>query len=129
MGARRKCHALRFTFSRFTFYGLRSTVLLEGDEAKMPESNLARAHVFVSGRVQGVSFRWYTQRKAQDLGVTGWVRNLWDGRVEAIFEGGEKAVQQAVNWCHVGAPSARVDRVEVNYEKPTGEFSRFRITR
>jgi acylphosphatase len=95
----------------------------------MPESNLARAHVFVSGRVQGVNFRWYTQQTAQDLGVSGWVRNLWDGRVEAIFEGEEKAVQRAVNWCHAGAPSARVDRVEVSYEEPTGEFSRFRITR
>jgi acylphosphatase len=92
------------------------------------EKRLARAHVFISGRVQGVNFRWYTQRKAQELGVTGWVRNLWDGRVEALFEGEEKLVQRAVDWCHVGPPSAQVDRVEVNYEQPSGEFSRFRIT-
>jgi acylphosphatase len=92
------------------------------------QANLLRAHVFVSGRVQGVNFRWYTQRKAQDLNLTGWVRNLWDGRVEAIFEGQEKAVRAAVAWCHTGAPSARVDNVEVNYEEPTGEFNRFRIT-
>ena len=96
--------------------------------ARTPESHSVRAHVFVSGRVQGVSFRWYTQQKAQELGLTGWVRNLWDSRVEAIFEGEERVVQRVVDWCHVGAPSARVDRVEVNYEEPTGEFSRFRIT-
>jgi len=89
---------------------------------------LVRAHVFISGYVQGVNFRWYTQRKAEEQGVTGWVRNLWDGRVEAIFEGEVRAVQRAVDWCHMGAPSARVDHVEVVYEKPTGEFSRFRIT-
>lgn len=94
----------------------------------VPEGSLARAHVFISGRVQGVNFRWYTQRQAQELGLAGWVRNLWDGRVEAIFEGKEKAVGRAVDWCRVGPPSARVDDVEVNYEEPTGEFSRFRIT-
>jgi acylphosphatase len=85
--------------------------------------------VFVSGRVQGVNFRWYTQRAAESLGLTGWVRNVWDGRVEAVFEGEEKAVQQAIHWCHRGAPSARVDNVEVNYdEEPTGDFGDFRIT-
>ena len=92
------------------------------------EGQFVRAHVLVSGRVQGVNYRWYTQRKAQELELTGWVRNLGDGRVEAIFEGEEKAVRRAVEWCRVGAPSARVDRVEVSYEEPTGEYSRFRIT-
>jgi len=96
--------------------------------AEKPESQSVRAHVFVSGRVQGVNFRWYTQRKAEELGLTGWVRNLWDGRVEAVFEGEAQAVQRAVNWCHVGPPSAHVDDVEVSYEGPTGEFSRFRVT-
>jgi acylphosphatase len=89
---------------------------------------ITRAHVLVSGRVQGVNFRWYTQRKAQELELTGWVRNLWDGRVEAIFEGEEQAVRRVVDWCHMGAPSARVHEVEVHYGEPTGEFSRFRIT-
>ncbi len=96
--------------------------------AEQFEEHLARAHVFVSGRVQGVNFRWYTQRKARELGLTGWVRNLWDGRVEAVFEGEEGAVRRVVGWCHVGAPSSRVDRVEAQHEEPTGEFSRFRIT-
>jgi acylphosphatase len=96
--------------------------------ATTPEERHIRAHTFISGRVQGVNFRWHTQRKAQELGLTGWVRNLWDGRVEAIFEGEEKAVQRAVNWCHVGPPSAQVDQVEVDFEEATGEFNRFRIS-
>ena len=87
-----------------------------------------RAHVFVSGRVQGVSFRWSTQHKAQDLGLTGWVRNLWDGRVEAIFEGPDEAVRQAVAWCHRGDPPARVEDVDITFEAPSGEFKGFRIT-
>ena len=94
----------------------------------MPENDNTRAHVFVSGRVQGVSFRWYTQRQAQELDLTGWVRNLWDGRVEAIFEGDEKAVKDVVAWCHQGPPSARVDELEIKYEAPSGEFKGFRIT-
>jgi acylphosphatase len=96
--------------------------------AAKSEENETRAHVFVSGRVQGVNFRWYTQRKAEELGLTGWVRNRGDRRVEAVFEGKKQAVEWAVNWCHVGPPSAQVDDVEIEYEKPTGEFSRFRIT-
>jgi acylphosphatase len=91
------------------------------------EVKTQRAHVFISGRVQGVSFRWFTQRKAVELGLTGWVRNLWDGRVEAAFEGEEEAVRQAVTWCHTGEPPARVSHVEVTYQPPTGEFHRFRI--
>lgn len=87
-----------------------------------------RAHVFISGRVQGVNFRWYTQRKAEELGLTGWVRNLHDGRVEAVFEGREQAVKNAVNWCHTGPPWAWVDKVDVKYEQPTGDFKRFRVT-
>jgi acylphosphatase len=78
--------------------------------------------------VQGVNFRWYTQQKAEELGLTGWVRNLWDHRVEAVFEGNEGAVRQAVAWCHTGQPPARVTQVEVTYSPATGEFSSFRIT-
>jgi acylphosphatase len=94
-------------------------------ETKVP---LARAHVFISGRVQGVSFRWYTHRQALALGLTGWVRNLWDDRVEAVFEGPEQAVRQAVAWCYTGEWPARVDEVEVTYGPFTGEFTGFRIT-
>jgi acylphosphatase len=91
------------------------------------ETKTSRAHVYISGRVQGVNFRWYTQRKAQELGLTGWVRNLWDGRVEAVFEGEENAVRRAVEWCYRGERPAWVEQVEVDYLEPTGEFSSFRI--
>jgi acylphosphatase len=84
-----------------------------------------RAHVFVSGRVQGVFFRQSTERQAQSRGVTGWVRNLADGRVEAVFEGEEEAVAVLVEYCRRGPSRARVDNVEVTYEDYSGEFSGF----
>ena len=68
----------------------------------------ARVHVFVSGMVQGVFFRQKTKRQAESLGVNGWVRNLPDGRVEAVFEGEEEAVKALVEYCHHGPSSARV---------------------
>lgn len=92
------------------------------------QPNQIRAHVFIAGRVQGVNFRWHTQRKAQQLGLTGWVRNVWDGRVEAVFEGPEEAVRQAVAWCQRGERPARVDEVKVTYQAAAGEFKSFRIT-
>lgn len=90
-------------------------------------SEQIRAHVYVSGRVQGVSFRWFTLHKARELDLTGWVKNLWDGRVEAVFEGHEKSVREAVAWCRHGEPPARVDNLEVSYEAANGEFRSFRI--
>lgn len=87
-----------------------------------------RAHVFVSGHVQGVFFRDTTRRQALARGVTGWVRNLWDGRVEAVFEGDAQAVQEMVAWCHQGPPHAYVTDVQVSYEPYTGEFATFRVT-
>jgi len=86
-----------------------------------------RAHVFISGWVQGVLFRSNTQELAQRLGVTGWVRNLRDGRVEVIFEGEEEAVERLVSWCHRGPPGALVEDVEVTYEDYTGEYETFGI--
>jgi acylphosphatase len=88
-----------------------------------------RAHVWISGRVQGVFFRSHTKELADELGLTGWVRNLPDGRVEAVFEGEEDAVQRAIEWCKRGPPLASVEKVEVRYEQPTGEFKDFRILR
>ncbi|MFB6228287.1 MAG: acylphosphatase [Halobacteriales archaeon] len=79
-----------------------------------------RAHVFVSGRVQGVYFRATTRDEAREAGVDGWVRNLADGRVEAVFEGREDAVESMVAFCGEGSPAARVDDVEVEYEDPEG---------
>ena len=79
-----------------------------------------RAHVFVSGLVQGVSFRWYTIQHARRHELGGWVRNLPDGRVEAVFEGRRESVEQMVGWAGQGPPSARVTDVEVAWEEPEG---------
>ncbi len=84
-----------------------------------------RAHVFVSGRVQGVFFRQNTKRQAERLGVTGWVRNLTDGRVEAVFEGEEQAVKQLVEYCHHGPSSAKVTNVDLTWEPYSEEFVNF----
>ena len=86
-----------------------------------------RVHVFISGKVQGVWFRAYTKEEADRLGVKGWVRNLPDGRVEAVFEGDEEAVEEMVRWCHQGSPMSRVERVEVQEEPYRGEFEDFSI--
>lgn len=87
----------------------------------------ARAHVFISGRVQGVFFRAYTRDKAGELGLSGWVRNLRDGRVEAVFEGDKDRVEEMIKWCHQGSPYARVENVEVHWEEPLGESSSFEV--
>jgi len=78
----------------------------------------SRAHVFVSGTVQGVYYRANTRDTARDEGVDGWVRNREDGRVEAVFEGPEAAVESMIEWCHEGSPAADVERVEADYEEP-----------
>ncbi|RLM53582.1 acylphosphatase [Halobellus sp. Atlit-31R] len=85
-----------------------------------------RAHVFVSGTVQGVYYRASTRDAAREYDVDGWVRNLDDGRVEAVFEGPEAAVEELIEWCHTGSSAASVDDVSVSYEEPTGE-SGFRV--
>ncbi len=87
----------------------------------------ARAHVYVSGRVQGVFFRYETKERADELGVTGWVKNLPDGRVEAIFEGEKDKVEKMVNFCRVGPPGAKVTKVEVSWGDYKGEFQSFSI--
>ena len=86
-----------------------------------------RAHVFVNGMVQGVFFRSETQYEAKKRGVKGWVRNLPDGRVEAVFEGEEEKVKELINFCKHGPPGARVTSVEVRWENYTGEFKDFEI--
>ncbi|MEM2881995.1 MAG: acylphosphatase [Candidatus Bathyarchaeia archaeon] len=88
-----------------------------------------RAHVFVSGLVQGVFFRHETARRAIRLGVRGWVRNLPDGRVEAVFEGGRESVEKLVEFCRHGPPGAIVEDLEVRWEDYRGEFEDFRVIR
>jgi acylphosphatase len=84
-----------------------------------------RRRVLVSGRVQGVWFRDSCSRQASAAGVTGWVRNTPDGRVEAAFEGEPEAVEQMVAWCRQGPPRAVVTGVEIKEESPEHE-TRFR---
>jgi acylphosphatase len=76
--------------------------------------------VHVSGVVQGVNFRWYTAEHARSRDVSGWIRNLDDGRVEAVFEGPKDAVEAMVDWCREGPRHARVANVEVAWEEPEG---------
>jgi acylphosphatase len=87
-----------------------------------------RAHIYVTGKVQGVFFRQNTKRQAQSRGVCGWVSNLPDGRVEAVLEGEEAAVNQVVDYCRHGPSFAKVENVEVAYEDYKGEFADFNIT-
>ena len=86
-----------------------------------------RVHVFVSGLVEGVFFRAETRDLARQLGVTGWVRNLWDGRVEAVIEGEDWAVQELTTWCSRGPRGARVDNVQLTHADYTGEYSTFTV--
>ena len=86
-----------------------------------------RAHVIISGRVQGVFYRVSTRDIAEQLGVRGWVKNKTDNRVEAVFEGEETAVKNIISWCHKGPPSASVSGVVVDYQKFLGEFQNFTV--
>ncbi|HHF55963.1 MAG TPA: acylphosphatase [Thermoplasmatales archaeon] len=82
---------------------------------------MKRAHVRIYGKVQGVWFRAHTKDMADKLGIKGWVRNVPDGSVEAVFEGDDESVEKIIEWCHRGPPLARVEGVEVEYEEPKGE--------
>ena len=86
-----------------------------------------RAHVFVSGRVQGVFFRSETKHKADRYDVKGWVRNLPDDRVEAVFEGEEEAIKALIEFCKRGPLGARVTNVDLRWENYTGEFDDFKM--
>lgn len=86
-----------------------------------------RVRVLVGGRVQGVFFRDTTRRRAQELGLTGWVRNLPDGRVEAVFEGAEKDVRAAVDFVRRGPPLSDVTHFEVTEETPRGDLDTFSV--
>jgi acylphosphatase len=86
-----------------------------------------RVRLVIAGRVQGVAFRAYAVDEAERLGVHGWVRNLPDGRVEAVAEGRRNAVEAFVAWCRRGPPAARVDDIAVTWEPHRGEFAAFDV--
>lgn len=85
-----------------------------------------RAHVFISGKVQGVFFRFATLREAQKRDVKGWIQNLPDGRVEAVFEEEKEKVGEMIGFCRKGPPEAVIDKVEVFWEEFTG-FESFKV--
>lgn len=86
-----------------------------------------RVRLFISGTVQGVSYRASTQEQAQKRGIVGWVKNLEDGRVEALAQGAKDKVEELVRWCHTGPPAAKVEKVVVSWEEVGDEFRRFDV--
>ncbi len=86
-----------------------------------------RAHIFVTGYVQGVFYRHTAAQKARARGLTGWVRNLPDGRVEAMVEGEEDEVRALVEWCRNGPSHATVEKVDVEWQRPASDFSGFQV--
>jgi acylphosphatase len=95
----------------------------------MNENRSQRARVWlrISGRVQGVGFRYSAMAEARRLGVNGWVRNTHDGAVELVAEGGIDQLQQLVDWCHVGPRGALVTDIEQRWLEHRGEFAAFGI--
>ena len=87
----------------------------------------ARLHAIVHGRVQGVSFRYYTIQAANSLGLTGWVANRWNSTVETVAEGPRAKLDQFLTFLHRGPPSAWVERVDTNWQAPTDEFKDFKV--
>jgi acylphosphatase len=94
---------------------------------KGEQTEKKRVRVIVRGRVQGVFFRYSTREMANKLGVLGWVKNRWDGSVEAIFEGDRDRVEEMIEWCRKGPPGAHVRRVDSEWEEYLGEFDQFSI--
>ena len=93
----------------------------------MSDSSLTRLHGIVTGSVQGVNFRTFTQKRATELGVVGYVRNLPDGAVEFVAEGSRADLDRLLDAVHVGPWMAVVENVDAQWQIPTGEFRRFEI--
>lgn len=87
----------------------------------------ARLHAYISGRVQGVAFRFFAQHEARVLGLTGWVRNLYDGRVEVVAEGERERLEQFLAELKKGPRLARVEKVEITWEEFRDEFLEFSV--
>ena len=93
----------------------------------MQSNDQERAHVRISGQVQGVFFRDSTREKAQELNLRGWVKNLPDGRVEAVFEGPAEKVREIISWCEEGPQNAAVENVDTDFEDAGGDLSGFEV--
>jgi acylphosphatase len=86
-----------------------------------------RAHVQISGQVQGVFFRDSTRQQAEALGLAGWVKNMPDGSVEAVFEGPSEKVREMLRWCEEGPRQASVENVDTDIEDAGGDLSGFEV--
>ena len=93
----------------------------------MTNGDRERAHVYISGNVQGVFFRDSTRRKADELDLNGWVKNTPDGRVEALFEGPSDAVNEMLDWCKEGPAQADVEDVDAEHEEPAEDLNGFEV--
>ncbi|MEA3349790.1 MAG: acylphosphatase [Chloroflexota bacterium] len=93
----------------------------------MPQTNQSRLHARVDGRVQGVGFRYFTLENANRLGLTGWVRNRWDGTVEVVAEGSRKSLIALLQKLRRGPRRFTTSNVDEEWQKASGEFYRFRI--
>ena len=93
----------------------------------MESGDRERAHVYVAGQVQGVFFRDSTREKAEQLGLTGWVKNLPDGRVEALFEGPSERIREMIRWCEQGPPHAEVEDVDTQFAVSEGDLTSFEV--
>lgn len=87
----------------------------------------ARAHLYISGKVQGVYYRGFTQEIAYSLGLNGWSKNLPDGRVEAVFEGEKDVIEAVIKKCYQGPPAARVTDIQVIWDESVENFTDFSI--
>ena len=88
---------------------------------------MVRARLLISGIVQGVGYRWSCSREARAGGLTGWVRNLPDGRVEAVLQGTREQVERMIKWCYRGPSEAQVSDIAVSYEDALEDFKDFGI--
>jgi acylphosphatase len=100
---------------------------ISSSPARGRDAEHLRAQVIIHGIVQGVFFRASTRDEAIRIGVGGWVRNLPDGTVQALFEGEKKKVEEIIGWCHKGPPGARVISVDITWEPYEGEYRHFDI--
>ena len=87
----------------------------------------ARAHLLITGQVQGVYYRSYTMSEAEKLGLTGWIKNNISGSVEVVTEGEREDIEKLIAWCYKGPPSAKVVKVEVEWHQYKEEFDRFGV--
>jgi acylphosphatase len=93
----------------------------------LPETNIFRLHTVIEGRVQGVGFRYFVLNKANQLDITGWVRNTPDGNVEVVAEGHRVELDELLSALRSGPRSAFVSRMKENWDTPNGEFHNFSV--